>query len=154
MPPTTRQQRERRAAIVRLLSTRSIARQSQLVDLLRAEGFLATQSSVSRDLKELGVMKQARGYRLPVSTSADESRSLRVVAEFVRELRAAGPHLLVLTTAIGAAQRVALTLDRCSWPEVIGTLSGDDTIFIATGSTADQRRLRLRLRDSLKKEVT
>ena len=59
----------------------------------------------------------------------------------VRDIRAAGPNLLVVTTAIGAAQRVALTLDRINWPEIVGTLSGDDTIFIATTGAAQLRRL-------------
>ncbi len=68
----------------------------------------------------------------------------------MRDIRQAGPNLLVITTAIGAAQRVALMLDRISWPEVVGTVSGDDTIFVATTNTASQRRLGARLRDALK----
>jgi transcriptional regulator of arginine metabolism len=76
------------------------------------------------------------------------------VAEFVRDIRAAGPNLLVITTAVGAAQRVAVTLDRINWPEIVGTLSGDDTIFIATSSSTQQRRLRGRLRQSLKRATT
>jgi transcriptional regulator of arginine metabolism len=62
--------------------------------------------------------------------------------------------LLVITTAVGAAQRVAVTLDRINWPEIVGTLSGDDTIFIATSSSTQQRRLRGRLRQSLKRATT
>jgi len=148
---TTQHQHERRDAIARLLSHRSIARQSELVALLRREGFEATQSSVSRDLKDMGVAKHAgTGYQLPEHSAVDPL-SLGMVAEFVRKLQAAGPNLLVLTTAIGAAQRVALTLDRLHWPEVVGTLSGDDTIFIATSSAANQRRLRAKLTENLKK---
>jgi transcriptional regulator of arginine metabolism len=59
--------------------------------------------------------------------------------------------MLVITTAIGAAQRVALTLDRIDWPEIVGTLSGDDTIFIATTGAAPLRRLSSRLRQKLVK---
>lgn len=151
---TSEQQQARRAAIARLLSERLISRQSELVRLLRSKGFEATQSSVSRDLKEMGVAKHAsHGYRLPDTEQADP-RSLGPVAEFVRDLQPAGPNLLVLTTAIGAAQRVALTLDRLHWPEVVGTLSGDDTIFIATSNAANQRRLRARLMDNLRKATT
>jgi transcriptional regulator of arginine metabolism len=73
------------------------------------------------------------------------------VTEFIRDVRAAGPNLLVVSTAIGAAQRVAVTLDRIAWPEIVGTVSGDDTIFIATSSATQQRRLRGRLRQTLKK---
>jgi transcriptional regulator of arginine metabolism len=62
--------------------------------------------------------------------------------------------LLVIITAIGAAQRVAVTLDRIGWPEIVGTLSGDDTIFVATIGSNEQRRLRGRLRQHLKKATT
>lgn len=127
-------------------------RQVELVEQLRSLGFTATQSSVSRDLKDLGASKDANGYRLLEHGAEPDRRSLAVVAEFVRSLRPAGPHLLVLTTAIGAAQRVALVLDRVQWPEVVGTLSGDDTIFIATSNAANQRRLRARLKESLNME--
>ena len=138
-------------AIAKLLRDNEIERQSQLVELLRAEGFAATQSSVSRDLKDMGAVKLKSGYSLPDAADDGNGDSLQQVAEFVGEIRAAGPNLLVLKTSIGAAQRVAVTLDRIAWPEIIGTLSGDDTIFIATASAAQQRRLRARLRQSFKR---
>lgn len=151
MPAATAEQRnERRMAIAALLRDNTIERQSELVDLLRREGFNATQSSVSRDLKDMGAVKLNTGYGLPEHSGDPGASSLDEVAEFVRELRAAGPNLLVVTTAIGAAQRVALTLDRIAWPEIVGTLSGDDTIFVATASAAQQRRLRARLKQGLK----
>jgi len=152
MPAATTQERdERRRAIVRLLDEKTIDRQSELVELLRAQGYTATQSSVSRDLRDMGAAKLKNGYSLPDRGANSNGHSLQQAAEFVREMRAAGPNLLVLTTAIGAAQRVALTLDRIDWPEIVGTLSGDDTIFIATASAADQRRLRGRLRQTFQK---
>jgi transcriptional regulator of arginine metabolism len=151
MPSATVDQQERRRAIARLLDAHAVNRQAELVELLRAENFPATQSSVSRDLRDLGAVKLKGGYSLPKRSEASNEESLQVVAEFVREIRPAGPNLLVITTAIGAAQRVAVTLDRISWPEVVGTLSGDDTIFVATVGSAQQRRLRGRLRQHLKK---
>jgi transcriptional regulator of arginine metabolism len=151
MPSATAEQRnERRLAIARLLRENVIERQSELVALLRAQGYGATQSSVSRDLKDMGAVKLPNGYSLPQEQSAGNGDSLLQVAEFVRDIRAAGANLLVVTTAVGAAQRVAVTLDRISWPEIVGTLSGDDTIFVATASAAQQRRLRARLKQSLK----
>ncbi|NIW24361.1 MAG: arginine repressor [Gammaproteobacteria bacterium] len=151
MPTAVAQQQARRRAIAELLERETITRQAELVRLLRSEGFDATQSSVSRDLKDLGVAKLTTGYELPQTerTSPDDAQALQLVAEFVRELKPAGPHLLVVATAIGAAQRVALTLDRVAWPEIVGTLSGDDTIFVATAGAAQQRRLIGRLREHL-----
>jgi transcriptional regulator of arginine metabolism len=137
-----------------LLAERVVRRQAELVELLRAEGYLATQSSVSRDLRDLGAAKLKNGYSLPKPTEVGEDESLQVVAEFVLDIRPAGPNLLVVTTAIGAAQRVAVMLDRIGWPEIVGTLSGDDTIFVATIGSNEQRRLRSRLRQHLKKAPT
>lgn len=148
--PTATQQRGRRRVIAELLEHHTIRRQAELVRLLRAEGYDATQSSVSRDLRELGAAKLSDGYSLPERHNGNNEQALGVVAEFIRDIRPAGAHLLVITTAIGAAQRVALTLDRISWPEVVGTVSGDDTIFVATTGAAPQNRLAARLRGVLK----
>ena len=151
MPSATLEQNERRRAIARLLAERVVNRQAELVELLRAEGYLATQSSVSRDLRDLGAAKLKDGYSLPKTPEAGDDESLSVVGEFVRDIRPAGPNLLVIVTAIGAAQRVAVTLDRTGWPEIVGTLSGDDAIFVATIGSNQQRRLKGRLRQLLKK---
>lgn len=148
---TAQQQHERRQVIVRLLHEHKVSRQSELVELLRAAGYPATQSSVSRDLKDMGAAKLKSGYSLPDAADLSNAESMVTVAEFVRDVRSAGPNLLVVTTAVGAAQRVCVTLDRIAWPEIVGTVSGDDTIFIATSSATQQRRLRGRLRQTLKK---
>ena len=149
--PTIGNQERRRRAIAELLRSHVIRRQSELVRLLRAEGLEATQSSVSRDLRDLGAAKLTVGYSLPEQGRGNNARALRPVAGFLREIRPAGPNLLVIGTAVGAAQRVCVTLDRADWPEVVGTISGDDTIFVATADAAAQRRLTARLRESLGK---
>ena len=150
MPAVSNQQRRRRA-IAELLRNHVIRRQSELVRLLRDNGLEATQSSVSRDLRELGVAKMTAGYSLPEPPAVNNADALRTVAEFFRNVRPAGPNLLVITTAVGAAQRVCVTLDRANWSEVVGTISGDDTIFVATPGASAQRRLRARLQESLRK---
>ena len=156
MPSATLEQNERRRAIARLLAEHVVNRQAELVELLRAEGYLATQSSVSRDLRDLGAAKLKNGYSLPKPADAedDEDESLQVVTEFVRDIRSAGPNLLVVMTAVGAAQSVAVMLDRSGWPEIVGTVSGDDTIFVATLGASEQRRLKARLRQHLRKART
>lgn len=135
----------RRDAIVRILRQNAVGRQAELVDLLRREGFGATQSSVSRDLRELGVVKGADRYLLPAVEDALAPSHFEDVRAFVKGWRAAGPHLTVLRTTAGAAQSVAIALDKARWPEVTGTIAGDDTIFIATASARTQRRLHARL---------
>ena len=150
MPTAIAQQQARRKAIAQLLERNTIVRQKELVQLLRDEGFHATQSSVSRDLKDLGAAKLNSGYSLPERHNADNEQHLREISEFIRDIRVAGPNLLVITTAIGAAQRVCVTLDRTDWPEIVGTLSGDDTIFIATSGASQLRRLSSRLRQKFR----
>lgn len=144
MPVTVQNQLDRRDAIRRLLESGPVANQQWLVDALSEQGLEATQSSVSRDLRELGAVKTASGYEL-LADAAVASRGIDEVAAMIRAARPAGAHLLVITTAVGAAQRVALELDRSGWPEIVGTVAGDDTIFVATSSADRQRVLRSRL---------
>jgi len=134
----------RREALRRIITRSPVGRQEDLVRLLDRAGHHATQSSVSRDLRELGVAKQGDRYVLP-DESAPVLDDFAAVAAFVRDLETAGRCLTVIRTTAGAAQSVAIVLDRSQWPEIVGTLSGDDTIFIATRGAAAQRRLIARL---------
>ena len=86
MPSAILEQNERRRAIARLLDEHVVSRQTELVALLRAEGYLATQSSVSRDLRDLGAAKLKDGYSLPKPAETPDEESLSVVAEFVRDI--------------------------------------------------------------------
>jgi transcriptional regulator of arginine metabolism len=140
MPPTSEEQLQRRAAIRDLLVTGPAETQGSLVSALEELGFAATQSSVSRDLKEIGAVKTARGYELPAANDLGDNQ-VAAVAELLRSMTPAGSNLLVIRTAIGAAQRVGLALDRCGWPGMVGTIAGDDTVFIATESAHAQKNL-------------
>ena len=147
MPISAEQREERQQAILKILRRQHVTRQDELVDLLRKRGIEATQSSISRDLRQLGVSKLDQEYRpLAEDARADAGREVALLAEFVVETRTAGPYQTVVKTVTGAAGQVALALDRCGWPEIVGTVSGDDTIFIATRTGGDQRRLVAKLR--------
>ena len=138
---------QRRDAIRQLLLEGPAKTQDSLVAALTKTGYSATQSSVSRDLRELGAIKTAQGYELP-SDHHDDDDQLAAVADLLRMIQPAGPNLLVVRTAIGAAQRVALAFDRCNWPEVIGNIGGDDTVFVATESGTAQKNLITRIEHS------
>lgn len=144
MPNSHEAQEERREAIRRLLNKGPADTQQSVVAALLSQGFEATQSSVSRDLRELGAIKTASGYEL-ASGSPESDDEIAQVADLLRDLKPAGPNLLVIKTAIGAAQRVALALDRSGWPEIVGNVGGDDTVFTATASAAAQRNLLARI---------
>jgi len=134
----------RRDAIRQLLLRGPAETQASLVSALHASGYDATQSSVSRDLKELGAIKTTAGYEL-AGDRQDDDEPMATVAELLRSFKAAGPNMLVVKTAIGAAQRVALAFDRSNWPEVIGNIGGDDTVFVATNSGTAQKNLIARI---------
>ncbi len=144
MPQANKEQSERREAIRELLSKGPVDTQQLLVELLSSRGLVATQSSVSRDLRDLGAVKTAEGYALPRNDRDGEAELARV-SSLLRTLTPAGPNLLVLRTAIGAAQRVALALDRADWSEIVGNIGGDDTVFVATSSATAQKQLIMKI---------
>lgn len=133
MTANERSHRERIDALRDIISAREIHKQEELVAALQAAGFSVTQSSVSRDLTEIGAQKVNGIYALP------EDRDPTLAA--ILTAAPAGPYMLVLKTLIGAAQRVAYTIDAASKPEIVGTVAGDDTIFIATATEEDQQRV-------------
>jgi transcriptional regulator of arginine metabolism len=145
MPSDSEARDERQKEILRLLRGKRVHSQEELAELLHARGLEATQSSISRDLRDLGVAKLAGRYVVPESTDNGHSDELREAARFLRGAKPAGPHMAVVLTVIGAAQQVAVALDRATWPEVVGTVAGDDTIFVATAGSRQQKRLLARL---------
>lgn len=140
MPNSANDQESRHAALREMLRARPVTTQQALVDALTDQGLTATQSSVSRDLRELGAIKTSRGYELPLRQH-DGDEELAKVGSLIRGATPAGVHLLVIKTAIGAAQRVALAFDRGEWPEIVGNIGGDDTVFVATASASGQKHL-------------
>jgi len=118
------------------------ASQDDLRRALLRRGLRVTQATLSRDLHELGVIKTGNGYALSPSDSADSVLPTlqRLVREFVREVRRA-QNQVVLKTTVGSAQPVAAAIDAEEWPEVVGTIGGDDTILIISPDNDDAARL-------------
>lgn len=140
MPTEAEIRDERQRAILSILRRRSVHSQAELVAQLAERGFEVTQSSVSRDLRDLAVAKVAGRYRAPAPAPGAEA-AIDEVAHYLRGARAAGPNLTVVLTQVGAAQTVGIGLDRAAWPEVVGTIAGDDTVFVATAGAREQTRL-------------
>src|SRR5579872_3215603 len=122
----------RHRAILDALQNGPIANQEDLQRVLRKRGFKVGQATLSRDIRELNLVKAAHGYTLPPGEAA-ASPALppvqRLVREFVLDVRPA-QNLLVIKTIIGSAQPVAAALDEQEWEEVVGTIAGDDAILI------------------------
>jgi transcriptional regulator of arginine metabolism len=138
---TDTHQQVRRTAIVRILRAGLVRKQQDLVRLLKKEGHEVTQSSVSRDLRDMGALKASGRYALPSDEVTRANGDFGTLAQFVRGMRRAGPSITILKTTTGAAQSVAVAIDKAEWPEVAGTISGDDTIFIATANARAQDEL-------------
>lgn len=155
--PTEHELKDRRhRALLGILRRAPVRRQEELVARLAERGYEVTQSSVSRDLRDLGVAKVGGRYVAPAAAPAADAGAdlLAEIAQFVRGVRRAGPHLTVVFTRTGAAQRVGIEVDRAAWPEVVGTVAGDDTLFVATAGARDQSRLLHRLHGVLAAAAT
>jgi len=129
----------RQTAILEAITQEPVATQNDLVRCLKKRGIAATQVSISRDIAELGLVKAAGVYRPATGEAAhDAEMPLRT---FVRSVTPAGPNLTVIRCDTGTAPRVGLVLDGLAQPGLVGTLAGDDTVFVAGDSAAAQKRL-------------
>jgi transcriptional regulator of arginine metabolism len=140
----------RRQLIIRdLLAQGDIPNQERLAELLRSRGLQVTQATLSRDLHELGVVKGNAGYSLPNQPNghAHDAASLeRALKEFL--IRGdTGGNLAVLHTGPGSAPLLALEIDKASMKPVLGTVAGDDTVFVATRSPRDAGKLLTRFKE-------
>ncbi|HUG48993.1 MAG TPA: arginine repressor [Candidatus Limnocylindria bacterium] len=142
----------RQQQIRAILEQRPIRTQHELAAALRERGFRATQATVSRDVAELGLVKLGRGgvqvYVLPsrgqdAEASGDE-RLAKLLDDLPIDVHEAGL-LLVMRTVPGSAHAIAAALDRARWPEVVGSIAGDDTLFIAFSERGSLQRARKRL---------
>ena len=142
----------RHRAIRDLLEARPIRTQQELASALRDRGFRTTQATISRDVGELGLVKVARdgvqAYALPPrlveAEASGEERLRKLLRDLPYELREAGL-LVILRTLPGSAHAIAAALDRARWPEAVGSIAGDDTVFVATPDRQSLARLRSRL---------
>jgi transcriptional regulator of arginine metabolism len=146
MPTDSALRDQRQREILAILREHSVGNQVELIEALAKRGIQATQSSVSRDLRDLAVARVAGRYVAPADPADGEGEGgLPDVVRFIHGLKPAGANLTVVFTATGAAQSVALAIDRAAWPEVVGTMAGDDTIFVATAAALDQKHFIQRL---------
>jgi transcriptional regulator of arginine metabolism len=132
---------QRLRKLLELLATRELRTQEEVAAALEAEGWQVTQSSVSRDIASLHLVKVDGVYRRPERHHAARSGHAQALADSVLSYAPAGDALIVLHTPPGEAGRVGLALDRLAWPDVVGTIAGDDTIFVAVRDSAAQRRM-------------
>ena len=149
---TGRTRAARQARIVELIRDRAVHSQTELLSLLEAEGIATTQATLSRDLDELGALKVRGAYVIPDDGSpvrgveGGTARLARLLGEVLVSADASG-NLAVLRTPPGAAHYLASALDRAAMHEVVGTIAGDDTIFVVAREPLTGAQLVARLRE-------
>jgi transcriptional regulator of arginine metabolism len=142
----------RQRAIRDLVEQRPIRTQQELAAALRERGFRTTQATISRDVAELGLIKAGRSgtqaYAIPPrlreADTSGEDRIRTLLSDMPVEIRDAGT-MLVLKTLPGSAHPLAAALDRARWPEVVGSIAGDDTVFVAFADRGALGRVKRRL---------
>jgi len=147
--------RERRNAILDLMHTRIIHSPEALRELLARSGYEATPATIARDIKELGIVKAHlrdddgktfSKYVLPGDATRHRSQLHRVVADLV-DAASDAENIVIVKTPPGSANMVAAEFDRADWPEVAGTLAGDDTIMMVCRTKADAMKALQRLKE-------
>jgi len=134
----------RQGQILKLIRAKPILTQEDLAGELKEScGIRTTQVTLSRDIRELGLLKTPEGYRQVAATSAGPELAT-IAAEFLRDVRVA-QNLMVLRTSPGNANTLAAAIDKEEWPEVVGTLAGDDTILVIAPDAGTAVKLRQKL---------
>jgi transcriptional regulator of arginine metabolism len=134
----------RQGQIQKLIRAKRILTQDDLArELKDSYGIDTTQVTLSRDVRDLGLVKTPEGYR-PVATSPPGPDAATVVAELLQDVRIA-QNLIVLRTSPGSANALAAALDKADWPEIVGTIAGDDTVLIVAPDSTTAGKLRAKL---------
>jgi transcriptional regulator of arginine metabolism len=144
--------RLRHKAILDLVRTGGIASQEELLEGLLARKIEVSQSTLSRDIQELRLAKAAGVYTFPghdePSKDTAESSLRWIVREFLEEIAIADT-IVVLKTGSGHASTVSQAIDEAGWPETVGSIAGENTVFIAVRSIKDGRKVERKLREFL-----
>jgi transcriptional regulator of arginine metabolism len=125
----------RQGQILKLIRAKRINTQEELAQELRTQGIAATQVTLSRDIRDLRLAKTHEGYREMEGGEESGPHFAMLAGEFLLDVRCA-QNLVVLRTAPGHANSVAVALDNEEWPEVVGTIAGDDTILVIAPDTS------------------
>jgi len=143
---------ERQKALLELIAGQAVSTQAEIKDLLKELGIEADQATLSRDIRELGLIKTSNDgvhYRYaPVESVSPpiHTKASAILARLVRKIDCSG-NLLVIKTDPGEASPIGLALDRMGWAEVVGTVAGDDTILVVVKEGSPARKLAKKILD-------
>jgi transcriptional regulator of arginine metabolism len=145
--PSDREVRDRRRQAIReiLLQEEPVLHQHDLVSRLRDRGFAATQSNVSRDLRDIGAVRHNGQYMIPTWTQSEDS-PFRKIVPFIRKVSPAGPHNLLIVTDPGAGPAVAQAIEEDQWDDLVGTVGGHNSVLLLTDNFFFQKLVYQRIR--------
>lgn len=136
----------RRAVILKMVQKNAIRTQGDLQDMLKKRGFEATQATISRDISALGLTKVFGVYTTPTDKTPPPNIGEYIKGRITKVLTA-GENMVVIITNPGEAGSVGLALDKSRWPSIVGTIAGDDTVFVACKNNEHQQDILLRLKE-------
>lgn len=143
----------RHEQILNVIRHQEVRTQEELAQALKAVGVRVTQVTLSRDIREMGLVKGPRGYQEPTAvaeSSGDEQNAFKhAVAEYVRDVLVA-QNMVIIRTLRGTAAPVADAIDQEHWPEIVGTIAGEDTVFAAAQDSRKAQEVRDRLLNLLR----
>ena len=145
--------KKRHDMILEIIEKNEIETQGELAQMLRSSGFRVTQATVSRDIREMGLVKVAAAdgkqkYEAARQVNEEQDRFIRVLRDSVQSIDQA-QNLLVIKTGSGMAMAAAAALDHLNFPEVVGSIAGDDTIMAAVRTVEDTTLLMEKIRRML-----
>lgn len=140
----------RQKAILDLVRTQPISSQEELLEKLQSRGIEVSQSTLSRDIQELRLAKTGGIYSVMGQDQprASDEAVRRILREFLTDV-AVAQNIVVVKTGNGNASTVSQAIDDAGWAEVVGSIAGENTVFIATHAPKDSRKVELRLREFL-----
>ncbi len=147
---------KRQNKIINIVKNKIVSTHDELIDALKSEGVNVTQATVSRDIKELGIIKvpSADGgsvYAVPEAVSEPNKNRVDMVTDSIKKVSSA-LHTIVINTFPGMASAVAAALDGVLHKEILGSVAGDDTIIVITYSTEDAQRLEKKIKNTFNLE--
>ncbi len=147
---------KRQNKIISIVKSRPVRTHDELIDALRAEGVSVTQATVSRDIKELGIIKVPSGdggsvYSVPEAVTETNKNRVDMVSDSIKKVSSA-MHTIVINTFPGMASAVAAAVDSLLHKEILGSVAGDDTLIIVTHSVDDAQRLEKKIKNTFNLE--
>jgi len=136
----------RRAVILKMVQKNMIRTQGDLQEMIKKRGFVATQATISRDIAALGLTKVFGVYKPPTDLTPPPN-----IGEYIKgrinNVKTAGDNMVIILTNPGEAGSVGLALDKSRWPSIVGTIAGDDTVFVACKNAEHQQDILFRLKE-------